>query len=102
MNHKKGRPKLNKPIEELTYTTYQEDITLFKNGLIDSITDEETDIDKETIKKFLNLDLWKQNLFIMYLLNKDKHFTFKAFAELLQINKKELMHAIRDIRNELI
>ena len=51
----KGRPKTVKPIETLTFNTYKEDITLFRNGLIDSMEDEdnESQMSKDTIYKFL-------------------------------------------------
>ena len=39
----KGRPKIDRPIEELNYTTFQQDITMFRNYLIDVIEDEETE-----------------------------------------------------------
>lgn len=103
----KGRPKIDRPIEELNYTTFQQDITIFRNYLIDVINDEETeDPNTPIIRKFLSMEIWKQNLFIIYLLNKDKHntankFTFTALAELLQVNRAELMRTIREIKKEL-
>lgn len=97
----KGRPKKIKPIEELTFTSFQDDITLFRNYLIDSLEDEECS-NKQYIEKFLNLEQWRQNIFIVYMLNKDKKFTFKALAELLQVDKNELMRVIRDIKKELV
>lgn len=102
MNKSKGRPKHTKPIEELSFTTFQQDITIFKNSLIDSLDDEDNDDEKgkEAIQKFLQLELWKQNIFIIYLLNKKK-FTFKALAELLQVEKAELMRTIKSIKNDL-
>lgn len=96
----KGRPKKIKPIEELKFTSFQDDITLFRNYLIDSLEDEECS-NKQYIEKFLNLEQWRQNIFIVYMLNKDKKFTFKALAEMLQVNKNELMRVIRDIKKEL-
>ena len=96
----KGRPKKIKPIEELTFTSFQDDITLFRNYLIDSLEDEECS-NKQYIGKFLNLEQWRQNLLIVYMLNKDKKFTFKALAELLQVDKKDLMNAIKSIKNEI-
>ena len=103
----KGRPKIIRPIEELSFTSFQEDITLFKNSLIDYIEDEdnESQINKDTIQKFLDLELWQQNIFIVYLLNKDKRvhngFTFKALAELLQVERGELMRVIKNIKTKL-
>lgn len=105
----KGRPKKDRPIEELNYTTFQQDITIFRNYLIDVINDEETDEDNPNIpiiRKFLSMEIWKQNLFIIYLLNKEKHnttnkFTFATLAELLQVNRAELMRTIREIKKEL-
>ncbi len=103
----KGRPKKDRPIEELNYTTFQQDITIFRNYLIDVINDEETeDPNIPIIRKFLSMEIWAQNLFIIYLLNKDKHntankFTFTALAELLQVNRAELMRTIREIKKEL-
>jgi len=53
------------------------------------INDEETeDPNIPIIRKFLSMEIWKQNLFIIYLLNKEKHntankFTFSALADLL-------------------
>lgn len=96
----KGRPKKIKPIEELKFTSFQDDITLFRNYLIDSLEDEECS-NKQYIGKFLNLEQWRQNLLIVYMLNKDKKFTFKALAELLQVDKKDLMNAIKSIKNEI-
>lgn len=109
MKMSKGRPKIDRPIEELNYTTFQQDITLFRNYLIDVINDEDTDEydpNIPIIRKFLSMEIWAQNLFIIYLLNKDKHntvnkFTFKALADLLQVDRAELMRKIKDIKNEL-
>ena len=104
---KKGRPKIDRPIEELNYTTFQQDITIFRNYLIDVFEDEETeDHNIPIISKFLSMEIWKQNLFIIYLLNKEKHntankFTFKALADLLQVDRSELMRTIREIKKEL-
>lgn len=103
----KGRPKIDRPIEELNYTTFQQDITIFRNYLIDVIEDEETeDPNVPIIRKFLSMEIWAQNLFIIYLLNKEKHntankFTFKALADLLQVDRSELMRTIREIKKEL-
>ena len=103
----KGRPKIDRSIEELNYTTFQQDITIFRNYLIDTINDEETeDPNIPIIGKFLSMEIWKQNLFIIYLLNKEKHntankFTFAALAELLQVDRSELMRTIREIKKEL-
>lgn len=103
----KGRPKIDRPIEELNYTTFQQDITIFRNYLTDVINDEEAeDPNIPIIRKFLSMEIWKQNLFIIYLLNKEKHntvnkFTFAALAELLQVDRSELMRTIREIKKEL-
>ena len=103
----KGRPKKDRPIEEMNYTTFQQDITIFRNYLIDVIEDEETeDPNIPIIRKFLSMEIWKQNLFIIYLLNKEKHntankFTFAALADLLQVDRSELMRTIREIKKEL-
>lgn len=103
----KGRPKKDRPIEELNYTTFQQDITIFRNYLIDTINDEEAeDPNIPIIRKFLSMEIWKQNLFIIYLLNKEKHntankFTFTTLAELLQVDRSELMRTIREIKKEL-
>lgn len=103
----KGRPKIDRPIEELNYTTFQQDITIFRNYLIDVIEDEETeDPNIPIIRKFLSMEIWAQNLFIIYLLNKEKHntankFTFKALADLLKVDRSELMRTIREIKKEL-
>ena len=103
----KGRPKKDRPIEEMNYTTFQQDITIFRNYLIDVIEDEEAeDPNIPIIRKFLSMEIWKQNLFIIYMLNKEKHntvnkFTFSALAELLQVDRSELMRTIREIKKEL-
>ena len=103
----KGRPKKDRPIEEPNYTTFQQDITIFRNYLIDVIEDEETeDPNIPIINKFLSMDVWKQNLFIIYMLNKEKHntvnkFTFSGLADLLQVDRSELMRTIREIKKEL-
>ena len=104
----KGRPKKDRPIEELNYTTFQQDITMFRNYLIDVVEDEEETENPNTpiIRKFLSMEIWKQNLFIIYMLNKEKHntvnkFTFSALAELLQVDRSELMRTIREIKKEL-
>lgn len=112
---KKGRPKIYRELEELTFTTFQHDIIIFKNSLIDYINEDcsETDedenlISKKIVNKFMNLELWEQNIFIVYLLNKDKRikngnsFTFKALAELLQVERGELMRAIKEIKQKLL
>ena len=103
---KKGRPKIDRPIEELNYTTFQQDITMFRNYLIDVVEDEEIeDLNIPIINKFLSMEIWKQNLFIIYMLNKEKHnstkFTFSGLADLLQVNRSELMKTIREIKKEL-
>ena len=104
---KKGRPKKDRPIEELNYTTFQQDITIFRNYLIDVVNDDEIeDLNIPIINKFLSMEIWKQNLFIIYMLNKEKHntvnkFTFSALAELLQVDRSELMRTIREIKKEL-
>ena len=103
----KGRPKKDRPIEELNYTTFQQDITIFRNYLIDVVEDEETeDPNIPIIRKFLSMEIWKQNLFIIYMLNKEKHntankFTFSGLADLLQVDRSELMRTIREIKKEL-
>ena len=104
----KGRPKIDRPIEELNYTTFQQDITMFRNYLIDVVNDDEETEDHNIpiIRKFLSMDVWKQNLFIIYMLNKEKHntvnkFTFAALADLLQVDRSELMRTIREIKKEL-
>lgn len=104
---KKGRPKKDRPIEELNYTTFQQDITMFRNYLIDVVDDEETeDSNIPIIRKFLSMEIWKQNLFIIYMLNKEKHnttnkFTFRGLADLLYVDRSELMRTIREIKKEL-
>ena len=103
----KGRPKKDRPIEELNYTTFQQDITMFRNYLIDVVEDEETeDLNIPIINKFLSMEIWKQNLFIIYMLNKEKHnstkFTFSGLADLLQVNRSILMKTIREIKKELM
>ena len=104
---KKGRPKIDRPIEELNYTTFQQDITMFRNYLIDVVEDEEIeDLNIPIINKFLSMEIWKQNLFIIYMLNKEKHnstkFTFSGLADLLKVNRSELMRTIREIKKELM
>ena len=103
-----GRPKKHKELEELNFTTFQHDITIFRNSLIDSLADEDNDDQqqKDITTKFLNMELWRQNLFIVYLLNKDKRtnsklFSFRALAELLQVERNELMREIKSIKKEL-
>lgn len=105
----KGRPKQPKELEELNFTTFQNDITIFRNSLIDSLEDEDNDDQDQKLltTKFLNLSIWRQNLFIVYLLNKDKRsnnnkFSFKALADLLQVERGELMHEIKSIKKELL
>lgn len=99
----KGRPKKEEDIKTLDFTTYQQDITLFRNGLIDFLQDDEIEnpTGKETIKKFLELEMWRQNLYIVYILNKSSKFTFRALAELLQVDRNELRRALTDIKTEL-
>lgn len=113
MSKPKGRPRKQKQLEELDFTTFQEDITIFRNYLIDVsqkddniFNEEDENINSPIIKKFLAMETWKQNIFIVYLLNKDKRiknniFTFKALAELLKVERAELMRVIKDIKNEL-
>lgn len=106
----KGRPKIIREVEKLDFTTFQQDITLFKNYLIDVVNEDydEDEINDNVplIKQFLMLDTWKQNIFIIYLLNKEKRvknnqFSFKALADLLHVERVELMRAIRNIKSEL-
>lgn len=113
MSKQRGRPKIHKELEELDFTTFQEDITLFRNYLLDAseynddiFDEEDEDPNKPIIKRFLAMEIWKQNLFIIYLLNKEKRiktnvFTFKALAELLKVERGELMRVIKDIKREL-
>ena len=111
---KKGRPKKYKEFEELTFVTFQQDITMFRDSLIDYINDDNEDleedenpINKATVAKFLNLELWEQNIFIVYLINKDKRikngnqFTFKALADLLNVERRELMSVIKEIKQKI-
>lgn len=113
MSKQRGRPSKLKKLEKLDFTTFQEDITLFRNYLID-VSEQKSDIFNEEdedpnnpiIKKFLTMETWKQNIFIVYLLNKEKRiktnaYTFKALAELLKVERAELMRVIKDIKNEL-
>ena len=113
MSKQRGRPSKLKKLEKLDFTTFQEDITLFRNYLID-VSEQKSDIFNEEdedpnnpiIKKFLAMETWKQNIFIVYLLNKEKRiktnaYTFKALAELLKVERAELMRVIKDIKNEL-
>lgn len=113
MSKQKGRPRKQKQLEELDFTTFQEDITIFRNYLIDAIqqddsifNEEDEDPNIQLLSKFLAMETWKQNIFIVYLLNKDKRiknniFTFKALADMLQVQRAELMRVIRNIKNEL-
>ena len=113
MSKQKGRPRKQKQLEELDFTTFQEDITLFRNYLIDVIQQDDSIFNEEdedpnipVLSKFLAMETWKQNIFIVYLLNKDKRiknniFTFKALADMLQVQRAELMRVIRNIKNEL-
>lgn len=114
MSKQRGRPSKLKKLDKLDFTTFQEDITLFRNYLID-VSEQKSDIFNEededpnipVLIKFLAMETWKQNIFIVYLLNKDKRikngnsFTFKALAELLKVERAELMRVIKDIKNEL-
>lgn len=113
MSKPKGRPPKQKQLEELDFTTFQEDITLFRNYLIDAIQQDDSIFNEEdedqnipVLSKFLAMETWKQNIFIVYLLNKEKRiktnaYTFKALAELLKVERAELMRVIKDIKNEL-
>lgn len=113
MSKQKGRPRKQKQLEELDFTTFQEDITIFRNYLIDVsqkddgiFNEEDEDPNIPVLSKFLAMETWKQNIFIVYLLNKDKRiknniFTFKALADMLQVQRAELMRVIRNIKNEL-
>lgn len=113
MSKQKGRPRKQKQLEELDFTTFQEDITLFRNYLIDAIQQDDSIFNEEDedpniplLSKFLAMETWKQNIFIVYLLNKEKRiktnaYTFKALAELLKVERAELMRVIKDIKNEL-
>ena len=113
MSKPKGRPRKQKQLEELDFTTFQEDITIFRNYLIDVsqkddsiFNEEDEDQNIPLLSKFLAMETWKQNIFIVYLLNKDKRiknniFTFKALADMLQVQRAELMRVIRNIKNEL-
>lgn len=113
MSKQRGRPSKPKHLEELDFTTFQEDITLFRNYLLDSVeqnpdmfNEDDEDPNAPIIKRFLSMETWKQNIFIIYLLNKEKRiktnsFTFKALAELLKVERGELMRVIKDIKKEL-
>ena len=113
MSKQRGRPKINREFEELDFTTFQEDITIFKNYLNDvsektgdMFDEDEESLNTPIIKNFLSLETWKQNLFIVYILNKEKRIktnapTFKALANLLQVEKGELMRVIKEIKKEL-
>lgn len=113
MSKQRGRPKINKSIEELDFTTFQDDIAMFRTYLIDiseqnvgMFDEEDEDPNIPIVKRFLAMEIWKQNIFIIYLLNKEKRiktnsFTFKALAELLQVERGELMRVIKGIKTEL-
>ena len=99
---KRGRPKISEEIKQLNLNTYQEDLVLFKNGLIDSLEDEENDdvIAKQTITRFLNMESWKQNIFIVYILNRKK-YKFQDLANVLNVTRTDLIRAINQIKKEL-
>lgn len=113
MSKSKGRPPKPKQLEELDFTTFQEDITLFRNYLIDAtqvddsiFNEEDEDPNAPILSKFLAMETWKQNIFIVYLLNKDRRiknntFTFKALADMLKVERGELLRLIRNIKTEL-
>ena len=113
MSKQRGRPSKLKKLEKLDFTTFQEDITIFRNYLIDVsqkddniFNEEDEDPNNPIIKKFLAMETWKQNIFIVYLLNKEKRiktnaYTFKALANLLQVDRGELMGLLKQIKNEL-
>lgn len=105
MTNNIGRPRIIRPIETLKFNTYQSDITIFRTCLYDSLEDDEeereTKIDKDAIRKFLDLDIWRQNLFIVYILNRKSNFSFKELAELLQVDRNELRREINSIKKEI-
>lgn len=100
--NKIGRPRKPRTVENLNLSSFKEEIRMFKNSLIDCI--DEDDMNKEYIpyiKHFLQLDKWQQNLFIVYLIFKYRKKTIKEMAELLNINSKDILSAIKDIKKEL-
>ena len=102
MTNKKGRPRKVQSIEQLSFKTYQSDIQVFKNSLIDSLEEDElTQDQKNIIKQFLEMETWRQNIFIVYILNKKSQFKFKELAEFLKVDRTELRYAINDIKKEL-
>ena len=98
MNKKPGRPAKPKKIEELTLSSYREEITYYKQRLQDALEDEEYEGDKETITRFLNLPVSNQNIFIVYLIE-DKGIT--NLATILDCDRKELFSIIMNTKKEL-
>lgn len=83
---KAGRPKIQKQPKELNLSSFRHDITIFKNSLIDSLDDEDQ-IKKETIQKFLDLPSDVQNIFIVYLI---KDVTINELANILGCDRTYL------------
>lgn len=100
---KKGRPKKPQIIEHLNLSSFQDEIQIFKNYLIDYKADEEPDPKILIhIDKFFSLDIWQQNLFIVYIIFKDKKKTIKEMAQLLDVEWSEVIREIKLIKKQLL
>ena len=96
---KPGRPKKpDTPIVDLSLSSYQKDITIFRNSLIDCLEEPEYQDKKETIQKFLSLPLYQQNIFIIYLI---KDATISKLAELLECDRTDIYRIIVNTKKEL-
>lgn len=84
---KVGRPKIDKPKTKLDLSSFQSDITVYKNILKDALEDDEYEDHKDTIEEFLKLPTDVQNIFIVYLL---KNIKIKELATLLNCDRKEI------------
>lgn len=100
--NKIGRPRKPETMENLNLSSFKEDIQLFRNSLVDYIDEEDTDQQNiPCIKKFLKLEKWRQNLFIVYLIYKDKKKTLSDMATMLNVERNDIIDEIKQIKKDL-
>lgn len=99
---KVGRPKKIEPIEKLDLNSFQEEITLFKIGLLDYLNDDDRQPETvEHVSHFLSLPEWQQNLFIVYTIFKQRRKPVSQMADILQTDRLQILKEIKKIKTIL-
>ncbi len=93
---KRGRKPNPNKITEINFNTFKETITEYKRHISDCISDDEEV--NPSLVKFTQLPVFKQNIFIIYV---EKQLTVKALANLLNVNRTDLLKLIKEVKKEL-